>query len=77
MKSRRGIPHRPRRTETRHVTRHKTPIDNRPFQARAVLEQQQMLEALYGRIAIDEVAAALQHVKPTELKPQPTVSKAA
>lgn len=59
------------------MTRHQTPIDTRPFQAKAVLEQQQMLEALYGRIAIDEVAAALQHVKPAEPKPQPAAAKAA
>lgn len=52
------------------MTRHTTPIDNRPFQARAVLEQQQMLEAQYGRVAIDEVAAALHHIKTAEAKPQ-------
>lgn len=45
------------------MNRHKTPIDQRPFQARAVLEGQQALEAQYRRIAIDEVAAALHHLK--------------
>ena len=59
------------------MTRHQTPIDTRPFQAKAVLEQQQMLVALYGRIGIDEVAAALHHLKPTEAKPEPATAKAA
>jgi len=45
------------------VDRHKSPIDFRPFQPRATLERQQALEAQYGRIAIDEVAAALVHLK--------------
>ena len=56
------------------MTRHQTPIDTRPFQAKAVLEQQQMLVALYGQIAIDEVAAALHHRKPVEAKPESTAA---
>lgn len=52
------------------MTRHTRPIDNRPFQAKAVLEQQQMLEAQYRRVAIDEVAAALHHIKTAEDKPK-------
>jgi hypothetical protein len=43
--------------------RHKSPVDVRPFQARAALERQQALEAQYGNIAIDEVVAALHHLK--------------
>lgn len=42
---------------------HRTPIDHRPFQAKAALAGQQALEDQYRRIAIDEVAAALFHLK--------------
>lgn len=45
------------------VNRHKSPADQRPFQARAALERQQALEAQYGRIAIDEIVAALHHLR--------------
>ena len=45
------------------MTRHTAPIDARPFQARAERQNQEALEARYGRIAIDEVAAALHHLK--------------
>lgn len=45
------------------MTRHMTPIDARPFQARAERLNQEQLEDRYGRVAIDEVAAALHHIK--------------
>jgi hypothetical protein len=45
------------------VTRHQSPVDTRPFQARATLERQEALEAQYGRLAIDEVVAALRQIK--------------
>jgi hypothetical protein len=56
---------------------HKSPVDLRPFQARAVLERQQALEAQYGNIAIDEIVAALHHLKaaPTDSR-QPTAKAA-
>jgi hypothetical protein len=44
------------------VNRHQSPVDTRPFQARATLERQDALEAQYGRIAIDEVVAALRQI---------------
>jgi hypothetical protein len=41
---------------------HQSPVDIRPFQARATLERQESLEAQYGKIAIDEVVAALRQI---------------
>jgi hypothetical protein len=46
------------------VTRHSSPIDHRPFQPKAKLENQQALVSRYGAIAIAEVAEALFHLKP-------------
>lgn len=48
------------------MTRHSSPIDHRPFQPRAKLENQQALVACYGAIAIPEVADALLHMRVTE-----------
>jgi hypothetical protein len=45
------------------VTRHQSPIDTRPFQAKATLERQESLEAQYGQLAIDEVVAALRQIR--------------
>jgi hypothetical protein len=45
------------------VTRHSSPIDHRPFQAKAKLENQQALVARYGAIGIPEVADALLHLR--------------
>ena len=45
------------------MIRHYSPIDHRPFQPRAKLENQQALVARYGEIAIPEVAAAIHHLK--------------
>jgi hypothetical protein len=45
------------------VSRHASPIDHRPFQAKAKLENQQSLVSLYGEVAIPEVAEALHHLK--------------
>jgi hypothetical protein len=42
------------------VTRHLSPIDRRPFQSKAELEQQDSLVARYGAIAIPELAAAIK-----------------
>lgn len=58
------------------VKRHLSPIDLRPFQARAALERQQALEAQYGELAIDEVVAALRQLKAAEDR-QRVLAKAA
>ncbi|HVZ13614.1 MAG TPA: hypothetical protein VG894_04060 [Bauldia sp.] len=42
------------------MTRHFSPIDRRPFQSKAKLEQQESLVARYGAIAIPELAAAIK-----------------
>jgi hypothetical protein len=57
------------------VTRHQSPIDHRPFQAKAQLEKQEALVSRYGAIGIQEVAEALQHLKASE--PATAVAKAA
>jgi hypothetical protein len=59
------------------VSRHAAPIDQRPFQPKAKLENQQELVARYGAIAIPEVAEALHHLKAEEAEPQPAAAKAA
>jgi hypothetical protein len=59
------------------VSRHAAPIDQRPFQPKAKLENQQELVARYGAIAIPEVAEALHHLKAEEALPQPADAKAA
>lgn len=59
------------------ITRHKSPVDNRPFQARASLERQQALEAQYRRVAIDDVVAALFHLKAEADEPREPVARAA
>ena len=46
------------------VIRAKSPADSRPFLPKAKLENQQALEAHYGRIAIQDVADALVHMRP-------------
>ncbi len=56
--------------------RHTTPIDHRPFQSKSVLEQQTALERHYGKVAIDEVVAALHHIKNADAGSKP-VAKAA
>ena len=45
------------------VTKHQSPIDKRPFQARQTLDRQVSLEDQYRRIAIDELAAALEQMR--------------
>jgi hypothetical protein len=59
------------------INRHKSPVDSRPFQARASLERQQALEAQYGRVAIDDVVAALFHLKAVSDEPREPVARAA
>ena len=46
------------------VIRHTNPIDHRPFQPKAKLENQQALVALYRAIGIQDVAQALHHLRP-------------
>ena len=46
------------------MIRTKSPADNRPFQPKAKLQNQEALEARYGRIAIQDVADALLHLRP-------------
>lgn len=43
----------------------KSPADSRPFQPKAKLQSQEALEARYGRIAIQDVADALLHMRPS------------
>jgi hypothetical protein len=45
------------------VTRHSSPIDNRPFQPKAKLERQQALVDQYRDVGIQDVAEALHHMK--------------
>jgi hypothetical protein len=60
------------------VSRHAAPIDHRPFQSKAKLENQQELVARYGAIGIPEVADALLHLKADdEAERQPVSAKAA
>jgi hypothetical protein len=59
------------------VSRHAAPIDHRPFQPKAKLENQQELVARYGAIAIPEVADALLHLKAEETERQQVTAKAA
>jgi hypothetical protein len=47
------------------VIRTKSPADSRPFLSKAKLQNQEALEARYGRIAIQDVADALHHMRPT------------
>ena len=53
------------------MSRHSSPIDHRPFQTKAKLENQQALVAQYGAVAIPEVAEALHHLKarPDDARP--------
>jgi hypothetical protein len=51
------------RTGQTTVKRHLSPIDLRPFQARAALDRQEALEARYGELGIDEVVAAVRQLK--------------
>ncbi len=57
--------------------KHLSPIDFRPFQARAVLDSQEALVARYGQIGIDEVVAALRHIKAAEERRQAPAKAAA
>jgi hypothetical protein len=59
------------------VSRHAAPIDHRPFQPKAKLENQQELVARYGAIAIPDVAEALLHLKSDETERKPVPAKAA
>ena len=58
------------------MTRHFSPIDRRPFQPRAKLENQQALVSRYGAIAIPEVADALLHMRAADSE-QPITARAA
>lgn len=42
------------------VTKHQTPIDQRPFRSKADQEREMALQTKYQRLAIPEVVAALQ-----------------
>jgi hypothetical protein len=59
------------------VSRHAAPIDHRPFQPKAKLENQQELVARYGAIAIPEVADALLHLKSEDGEREPVTAQAA
>lgn len=48
------------------MIRHTSPIDTRPFQPRAKLENQQALVALYRAIGIKDVTEALHHLRPAK-----------
>ena len=50
----------------------KSPIDRRPFRSKAEHQNEQSLEANYGRLAIPELIAALQ-LMPTAAAEQPAV----
>ncbi len=52
------------------MTRHFRPIDQRPFQSKAKLEQQAALVARYGAIALPELADAIRPVR-SEPAPAP------
>lgn len=59
------------------MNRHNSPIDARPFQAKASLQLQQDLQAKYRRIAIEEVVAALHHLRAAaDNRSQPTAKAA-
>ncbi|HVY20398.1 MAG TPA: hypothetical protein VHA70_10010 [Bauldia sp.] len=58
------------------MSRHAAPIDHRPFQPKAKLENQQELVARYGAIAIADVTDALLHLKAEDEK-RPVAAKAA
>jgi hypothetical protein len=45
------------------VSRHSSPIDQRPFQPKSKLESQTSLVSQYGDVAIQDVAEALHHMK--------------
>ena len=51
------------------MIRTKSPADFRPFQPKAKLQSQEALEARYGKIAIQEVADALLHLRPMTERP--------
>jgi hypothetical protein len=57
------------------VSRHSSPIDERPFQPKAKLEHESSLLAQYGKVAIQDVAEALHHLKPQDEQPQPAKTK--
>lgn len=59
------------------MTRHAQPIDQRPFQPKAQLANQQELVARYGAIAIPEVADALLHLKGEDEQRRTPQAKAA
>lgn len=48
------------------MIRHTSPIDHRPFQPKAKLENQLALVALYRAIGIQDVAEALHHLRPAK-----------
>ena len=51
------------------MSRHTSPIDQRPFQPKSKLEHQTSLVSQYGEVAIQEVAEALHHMKAQEEQP--------
>ena len=57
------------------VSRHSSPIDERPFQSRSKLESQTSLVSQYGDVAIQDVAEALHHLKAQEEQPAPQPAK--
>jgi hypothetical protein len=70
-----AAPRRRRPRQRNHtVSRHSSPIDQRPFQPKSKLESQTSLVSQYGDVAIQEVAEALHHLKAQseESDPRPT-----
>lgn len=57
------------------MSRHSSPIDERPFQPKAKLEHESSLLAQYGKVAIQEVAEALHHLKPQDEQTAPSPAK--
>lgn len=53
------------------MPRHTSPIDERPFQPKAELEKRTSLEDHYRQIAIDDVVAALHHIKAADGRGEP------
>lgn len=59
------------------MPRHTRPIDERPFQPKAQLENRTSLEDQYRQIAIDDVVAALHHMKAADGRGEPEGSPSA
>ncbi len=53
------------------MSRHSSPIDQRPFQSKSKLESQTSLVSRYGEVAAPDVAEALHHLKNQDDKSAP------